>query len=94
MTGIERPPPVRCQVVIRPTDSAVLRHTGFMTIEEIEQAVEALSIEELARFRAWFVEYDWAAWDRQIEGDASAGKLDDLADQARQDHRAGRTTPL
>ncbi|MGH9894005.1 MAG: hypothetical protein ACREA0_18900, partial [bacterium] len=82
------------RVVIRPTGSTNLRHTGQMSIEEIESAVEALSAEELARFRAWFVEYDWAAWDRQIELDANAGKLDDLAEQAREDHRAGRTTPL
>ena len=34
-------------------------------IEKIELEVQALSPEELAQFRAWFLEYDWAAWDRQ-----------------------------
>ena len=32
-------------------------------VEKIEQEVQALSPAELAEFRAWFLEYDWAAWD-------------------------------
>jgi hypothetical protein len=63
-------------------------------IEKIEQEVQALSPEELAQFRAWFLEYDWAAWDRQIERDAQAGRLDDLATEALRDHAARKTTPL
>jgi hypothetical protein len=43
---------------------------------------------------AWFLEYDWAAWDRQIERDAASGRLDDLAAKALRDHAAGKTTPL
>ena len=63
-------------------------------IEKIEQEVQALSPDELAQFRAWFLEYDWASWDRQIERDAQAGRLDDLAAKALRDHSAGKTTPL
>jgi hypothetical protein len=63
-------------------------------IERIEQDVQALSPEELAQFRTWFLEYDWAAWDRQIERDAQAGRLDDFAAKALRDHAAGKTTPL
>jgi hypothetical protein len=63
-------------------------------IENIEQQVQTLSPEELAQFRAWFLEYDWAAWDRQIERDVRAGRLDDLAEKALRDHAAGKTTPL
>ena len=63
-------------------------------IEKIEQEVQALSPEELAQFRAWFLEYDWAAWDRQIERDSQEGRLDDLAAKALRDHAAGKTTPL
>jgi hypothetical protein len=64
------------------------------TVEEIEKAVAALSPEELAQFRAWFVEFDWAAWDRKIERDVEAGKLDRLAENALRDHKSGRTKPL
>lgn len=63
-------------------------------IEKIEQEVQALSPEELAQFRAWFLEYDWAAWDRQIERDAQAGRLDELAAKALRDHATGKTTSL
>jgi hypothetical protein len=63
-------------------------------IESIEQQIKALSPEELARFRAWFLEYDWAAWDRKLERDVRAGKLDALADKALRDHASGKTTPL
>ena len=44
-------------------------------IEKLEQEVQALSPEELAQFRTWFLEYDWAAWDREIERDAQAAFL-------------------
>jgi hypothetical protein len=63
-------------------------------VEKIEQDIQSLSAQELAQFRAWFLEYDWAIWDRQIERDAEAGRLDDLAAKALRDHKAGKTTPL
>jgi hypothetical protein len=63
-------------------------------VEKIENQVRALSAEELAAFRKWFREFDAEAWDREIEADALAGKLDALADRALSDHRAGKTTPL
>ena len=55
------------------------------TIEEIEEAVRGLSAQELAAFRAWFTEFDAAAWDRQIEQDIAAGRLDALAEEALDD---------
>ena len=63
-------------------------------VEKIENEVQALSPAELARFRAWFREYDWAAWDQQLERDVQAGRLDDLADKALREHAADKTTPL
>jgi len=63
-------------------------------VEKIEQEVQALSPGELAQFRAWFIEYDWVAWDRQLERDVQAGRLDALAEKALRDHAAGKTTPL
>ena len=63
-------------------------------IERIEQEVESLTPEELAEFRTWFTEFDWAAWDRQLEADVGAGKLDSLADEALRDHAAVDTKAL
>lgn len=42
-------------------------------IEDIERQIEALSPEEFAQFRGWFLELDW---DRRPDADISAGKLD------------------
>ena len=63
-------------------------------VEKIEQDVQALSPDELAEFRAWFLEHDWAAWDRQLERDVQNGRLDALAEKALRDHAAGKTTRL
>ena len=63
-------------------------------VEYIEQQIQALSADELAEFRAWFVEHDWAAWDRQLERDINAGKLDALGEKALRDHASGKTTRL
>jgi hypothetical protein len=64
------------------------------TVHEIEKAVQGLSPEDLAAFRAWFAEYDAEAWDRQLEHDVAAGRLDGLAEEALRDLREGRCTDL
>ena len=62
------------------------------TVEEIEAAVQNLSSEERAAFRAWFVAFEAAEWDRQFDEDVAAGRLDWLAAEALLDRQAGRTT--
>ena len=63
-------------------------------VEAIESAIQSLSPDEFARLREWFLEFDWSAWDRKIESDANAGKLDELAERALRQHASGKTTPL
>ena len=63
-------------------------------LEEIEKAVAGLEPEELAKFRRWFEELDAELWDEQIKRDAKEGKLDNLARQALEDHKQGRTKEL
>ena len=63
-------------------------------LEQIEKSVAELSKEELKAFAKWFEELQADLWDRQIEADAKAGKLDKFAKKALADHRAGRTRPL
>ena len=63
-------------------------------VESIESLIQELSPEELATLREWFATHDAEAWDRQLEADAKAGKLDALADRALRDHLAGRSTKL
>lgn len=54
------------------------------TVETIEQQVKKLSPEELPEFRDWFLAYEWESWDRQLESDVKAGKLDELMRKARE----------
>ena len=63
-------------------------------LEILERQIEQLSEEERKHFRAWFAEFDVAAWDEQIEADARSGRLDRLAEQAIREHQSGRSTPL
>ena len=63
-------------------------------VEQIESRVKSLSPEELAKFRAWFEEFDGQAWDRQIEADSAAGKLDRLIEESMAEHAAGKSRPL
>ena len=63
-------------------------------IEEIENAVAELPKEELARFREWFSEFEARVWDREVEKDVEAGRLDKLAEEALRDRDSGRTTEL
>jgi hypothetical protein len=63
-------------------------------IESLQEQVRALSGDELAQFRAWFLDRDWDDWDTQLEDDVRAGRLDAIANQALRDHTAGKSTPL
>jgi hypothetical protein len=56
--------------------------------------VKRLPKRDLARFRKWFADYDAAGWDRQLESDVGAGRLDALIQEAQRDHRGGRTKVL
>ena len=59
----------------------------------IEKQIEELDDASFAELRDWFIEYEHARWDRQIEADSAAGKLDWLIEEALEEHRAGKTTP-
>jgi len=65
-----------------------------MTVEDLEKAVAKLPPDQLARFRAWFEEFDAARFDQKIERDAKGGRLDVLAGQAAEDFHRGRVREL
>ena len=64
------------------------------TLEQIEQAVMALPDEDFRKLYDWMVELDHQKWDRQIAQDSEQGLLDDLANQALEEYRQGKTTRL
>ena len=69
-------------------------HLSMSKVETLEREIEKLSAEELAAFRDWFANYDADAWDRQMEADVKAGKLDRLAAEALAEHKRGETKEI
>jgi len=59
-------------------------------VEELEMAVASLPEDQYSEFRRWFLERDWENWDRQIEEDSKAGKLDFLVKEALEAKRTGK----
>ena len=57
-------------------------------IEELANKAQQLSRDELAAFRDWFRKYDFDEWDKEIEEDILAGRLESLANDAIADHKA------
>ena len=61
-----------------------------MSIEELKCAVSQLPAEELDRFSRWFEEFLADQWDRRIETDILAGRLDPAGLRADEDFESGR----
>ena len=64
------------------------------TVHEIEQAIRNLQPQDLAALRQWFASFDAEIWDRQLEQDVAAGRLDWLAEEGLRDLSEGRCTDL
>jgi hypothetical protein len=74
---------------------AIGEYSGVVSsVEEIRTAIRRLPKKELERLRRWFDKYDAGVWDRQIEEDVAAGRLDAWGREALREHRAGRTKAL
>ena len=76
-----------CQRSQNPS-TCVGRRQVMPELKALEEAVAALEPSALAEFRRWFAEFDAAAWDRQLEADLTAGKLDALLTEAEDDFRS------
>jgi hypothetical protein len=63
-------------------------------IEALEREIEKLTREEFAAFREWFVEYDWQAWDRELEQDIAEGKLDKFGAEGLDEFKRGKTKEI
>jgi hypothetical protein len=65
-----------------------------MDVKEIESAIAKLPAAEIAELAKWFAEYHAQQWDKEIEGDLKAGRLDALLEEAQQDLEGNRCEPL
>lgn len=53
-----------------------------MSVAEIEAAISKLPRCEFAELMSWLQQFEADAWDRQIEDDLAAGRLDRLISEA------------
>jgi hypothetical protein len=65
-----------------------------MSVEELTKAVADLPPDKLAKFRAWFEEFEAALFDAKIARDAENGTLDKFVAESEEDFRAGRVREL
>jgi hypothetical protein len=64
-------------------------------IDRLKVEIESLPGEEIAELFRWLSEKDWEEkWDKEIEADSQAGKLDFLAREARDEKAKGRLKDL
>ncbi len=59
-----------------------------------KESTQAVLLKTLEKTLYETLEADWEAWDKQIEEDIKAGRLDHLAERALEDLRAGRCKDL
>ena len=63
-------------------------------LEKIEQEIASLPQADVFKLANWFAEFHAELWDRQIEEDSKAGRLDKLFAEAEADIAAGNVRPL
>jgi len=63
-------------------------------VQELEMAVSQLSAHELLQFSEWFEEFVAEQWDKKIEADILAGRLDAAGKRADDEFVSGRASPL
>ena len=60
----------------------------------LENRIAKLDNDSFSMLRDWFIEFDQARWDKKLEVDSNAGKLDFLINAALAEHQAGKTRDL
>jgi hypothetical protein len=65
-----------------------------MSVKELQSVITSLAPGELDQFSRWFEEFLADQWDRRIEADILAGRLDAAGRRADEEFEAGRCTPL
>lgn len=65
-----------------------------MTVQEIEETIMQLPLDDLLELSAWLEEYQAQMWNRQIEEDLEAGRLDRVLKEVDAEYDAGLAQPL
>jgi len=64
------------------------------TVEQIERAILGLPSDDFQELADWLSELRERRWDEQIAADLAAGRLDEMAANAKQNYREGRFREL
>jgi hypothetical protein len=73
-----------------PPSTVLSGEKAMSKVDELKTEIERLPKEEFTELVRWLSEKDWERWDKEIEADSEAGKLDFLIREAL-DGKAKRT---
>ena len=65
-----------------------------MGVKEIEKAIVQLPVSDVDKLVGWLEDYRAQLWDKQIEEDLEAGRLDALLAEVDKECEAGLSQPL
>jgi hypothetical protein len=65
-----------------------------MSVKDIEKAIAELPRQEFVELMSWLQEHHHDLWDKQIEDDLAAGRLDGLLSEVEKEYDAGLAQPL
>lgn len=68
-----------------------IKHMG---VKQIERAIAQLPAKDLAELMSWLEDYNAQVWDKRIEEDLEAGRLDTLLAEIDEEYEADLTQPL
>lgn len=63
-------------------------------VDELKTEIERLPQEEFTELVRWLSEKDWERWDKEIEADSEAGKLDFLMREVLEEKAKGTLKDL
>jgi hypothetical protein len=73
----------------------VIRYSLSMTkLEKIEQDIAVLDPKDVRKLADWLEEYKAELWDRQMESDVDAGRLDQFIAEAKAEIASGKLRDL
>ncbi len=58
-------------------------------LDQLKAEIESLPSEQLAEIFRWISEKEWERWDKEIEADSQAGRLDFLVREAKEEKIKG-----
>ncbi|NOZ06350.1 MAG: hypothetical protein GXP41_08380 [Chloroflexi bacterium] len=65
-----------------------------LSVREIEASITQLPVRDLTKLVRWLEDYQAQLWDKQIEEDLEAGRLDTLLAEVDREYQAGLSQPL